>query len=123
MATALDTKLVPKVLTLLNKVGTDYTFQVPATLVYDPTTQETTKGSPSDVTIKGSPPLNFRSQMVDGSLVRRDDMQVFIAASGLTFTPVEGMRVANGSLQFNTVSANPIRSGDDVCAWELQLRR
>jgi len=123
MTTALDTTLSAVALDLIDTLGTDMVFEVPGATVYDPAERRQVRQSPTNVTRKASPPLQYASQLIDNSVVRRDDAQIFIAQSGLTFTPVEGMKVTHAGLDWHMVSASPMYSGDDIAAWECQLRR
>ena len=123
MATALDTKLVAAVLSLIDTFGTNMDFEIPASQHYILEEQRNVKKTPSTVTRKASPPLQYESKYITQGVVRQDDTQIFIAASGLTFTPAEGLKVTHASIVWNMVAANPLYSGDDIAAWHCQLRR
>ena len=123
MTTALDTKLATKALALINKIGTNMVFEVPTSSYYDPLQQKQVTQTPSNVTRKASPPLAYSSRLTQGRTVRRDDAQIFLAQSGLTFTPVEEMKVTHAGLTWHIVQADPLYSGDDIAAWDIQLRR
>ena len=123
MTTSVDTKLAAATLSLLDTLGTNMVFVVPTSSYYDPATQTQVVKTPTNVPRKASPPMQYSSRLIAEGVVRRDDAQIFIAASGLTFTPVEGMKLTHAGLTWNMVTASPLYSGDDVAAWECQIRR
>ena len=121
--TVLDDKLVPAVLALINKFGITGVFDTGSGEgVYTATTGDVAETA-STVTRKVSPPVPFNQRLVDGATVRRDDTQVFVAGSGITFTPSIGMTIVIAGDKWKIVSVIVLRSGEQVAAYELQLRR
>ncbi len=126
MTTTLDAKIVPKVLLLIAKVGTNLTYTVNVG-TYDPTTG-IRSSSTTDHTRKSTPPSAVSATpgltlTYGQGLVQMGDVETFIAASGLAFTPVLGMVVVFASQSWHIVSLGKIYSGDDLAVWRLALRR
>lgn len=122
MVTTIDTKLRDKADSVLATYGKDLTFAV-RTKTYDPTTGATTYGAATNTVVKGSPPGPYERRFVDGDVVRLSDARTIVAAKNLTFTPTIGIKVSFDSTDWQVVSARPMYSGEQVAAWELQLRR
>jgi len=122
MATKLDTKLVPKILSLVNKYGKTLVFYTYPLTAYDPTTGEETEGAATTYSLKTTPPAQYESKLIDGDLVRNGDTWVLLPASGLEFTPVPGIKVTFDSITLKIVSVEKIYTGDLIGAYTLQLR-
>jgi len=120
--TTLDDALRPVAKDLLSTFGKDLTFIVKGSESYDATTGSVTV-SESSVVVKGSPPAPYARKYITGDLVKEGDVQTIIAAQGLTITPDEGQRVEFDSEKWHIVSIKRIYSGEQVAAYELQLRR
>ncbi len=120
--TALDIKLLPKVLSIIEKVGKEAVFSIYSE-EYDPTTGENVQGSAWVFTEKIIPPYPYESKLVDGDLIRDGDMRSGIAGSGIEFTPKEGIIVEFDSQIWKIVKVNSIYSGERVALYELQLRK
>jgi len=123
MVTELDTELIPEILEILEEFGKDAVFQVPATKTYDPTTGDVTEGSVTSHTKKITPPAPYKQGYVKDDLIQVGDVQVYLAASGLTFTPTNGYAVVFDSMTWRIEYANPIYTGELVALWELLLRK
>lgn len=126
MTTALDTKIRPKVTAVLAAYGTNLAFSVPGTETYDPATGITTEGSVTTPTVKGTPPAPYEKRYVDGDVVKVEDAMTLVSAEDVaaaSFTPAQGQTVTFDSVSWDVVSVKVHRSGDQVAAYELQLRR
>lgn len=123
MSTALDLRLVPKVLSIIDRYGTTVTFKEPVGQVNDPKTGTVTVASVTSHSAKVTPPAPYDVRMVDGDLIRRDDCKVILAAQGLAWVPTLTWSVQIGSETWTIVAVSPLRTGDDVAAYEIQLRR
>ncbi len=122
MSTALDTEIVPVALELINLYGQNAVF-LDVTKTYDPATGLTTESSPSNITKKVTPPAPYDKRWVDNDLIQQNDVRVFLAASGLTFTPEKGMKVTLLTTKvFRIERVSPIYSGEDIAVFDLQLR-
>jgi len=122
MSTVLDAKIIPKVLAVLDKYGTNATFTAQVA-TYNPATRSVSGGTPAPKVWKMAPPSPYAKNLLDGDAIRIEDLSTVIAASGITFTPAIGMDVLFNALTYKIVSINTLRSGDDIAAYELQLRK
>jgi len=122
MATPLDTKLIPKVLAVVNKYGKLVDFKVPASKTYDPTTGATTEGEEATHQHKVTPPGWYKETLIPKDLIQQGDLMAILPASGLGFTPTRGYRVEFDSMKFRIEHVAPLYSGDSVAAYELLLR-
>lgn len=120
--TALDDKLVPKVLAIVAKYGKDVVFTTVAAKEFSPTTRVGIETGKKQFTKKVTPPEYYSTrQLSDTVLV--DDLRVFLPASGLEFTLAVAMMVEFDDMKFRVVRAGPVYSGTLIAVWELQLRR
>ncbi|MCP4660988.1 MAG: hypothetical protein GY856_36770 [bacterium] len=126
--TDLDDDLVPAILDLIDEFGVDTVFET-VTQSYDSSTGKTTESGAVDNTRKASLPLEYEDKYVDGDFVRRGDCYTYIAASGLTWTPVKGMKVTftnpSGGADdvFDAVKVKRLDTGTSTGAWRFQLRQ
>ncbi len=121
--TELDDALVPAVLDIIDELGADMTFRITSGGAYNPATGDRTGESTVEYTRKASPPSPYSSRYIDGDLIREDDAKIMVAASGLAFTPIKNMEVEISGEKWKTVSVKRLWSGEQVCGWEMQLRR
>lgn len=124
MSTELDLKILPAVLSALSKVGISATIRNSADASdYDPSTGSVTF-TPTEYTNQiVAPPQRYNRRYVDGDTILAEDTYTFIAGSGLAFVPSPGWEVDLSSETWKVVSVQFLRSGDDVAAYKLQLRR
>ena len=122
MSGALD-RLVPRIKTLVDRVGKTVTFKIPASESYDPTTLAVTETSVSDVAAVVTPPESYSSHFIDGDVIRIGDMHFSLPASGLTFTPAEGQRVVIGSDTWHVVQVVAEYTGELVGYYDIQVRK
>ena len=123
MPTALDNKLVPKTLAIINKVGRNMDFTLPLASSYDPVTGTGAESINTTYTVKASPPIDFAQRYIDGDSVRRGDVRIILAAKGLPFIPIPDMKIDFDGHSFSTIAVLPIYSGELVAAWDLQARK
>lgn len=119
--TKLDDKLLPAVLGLANGLGKDVTVTVES-LTYDPTIGSSTRTTVTHTNQKllGLRPVS--QAYLERGLAEDGDSQGLWAASGLTFTPALGVRVAFGGKTYTTTMVREIHSGDSICAYQVILR-
>lgn len=118
--TALDNKLVPKALALINKFGLDATFvNITVGPTFVPGSGTVTKTT-ANVVRKVSPPAEKR-RYGEAGVIRKEATVIYVAASGLTFTPTKGNRVTVGTITYTIEEANPYYSGEQIAVWELVL--
>jgi len=121
--TALDDRLLPKVLAIVEKFGIDAVFDEPGTKTYDPTTGETTESGNTNHTEKVTPPEGYPDNYMGGDVVKQGDVQIYLPAFGLGFTPVVSLDVAVGGKDYHLVGVDPVYSGEEIALYRLQLRR
>lgn len=134
MATELDNKFVPLAKSLIDRYGKSLTFTVPGG-VYNPSTGGLDNTvSPATFTVKASPPAPYRvgysshkSATPKGEsyndISRDGDMILYVAASGLPFTPVAGVGVSIGGFNWNCVDVMSIYSGESVAVYGMIFRK
>jgi len=123
MPTVLDKALVPAALKMINEFGRDMEFTIFHETSYDPATGVGSENICQTLTAKASPPINYDKRYVDGDSVQRGDARIFLAASGLAFTPEPDMHVKFDTFEFKAIAVLPLHSGEQVAAYEVQLRR
>lgn len=105
------------VLQLMQDFGSDLTLSRAGVAIYNPTTGTVTNGTPSSFTARGVF-IEYREDNIDGTLVKRGDRKLLLAASGATGTPavndiVNGLKV----LDVRTIAPNGVPIG-----WTCQVR-
>jgi hypothetical protein len=120
MTTALDSRLVPRVLAIIDRVGTNATFKViNSGPTYSHSSRQVTQGT-TDVVRKVSPPM-ARKFYGESDVTRMEETVIYVAASGLSFTPIRGQQVEVASTKYRIENVVELRSGDDVAAYELGI--
>lgn len=120
MATELDADLVPEALALIEELGIIATFHVDAGSFNDASSVWTP--ALTDVLRKVSPPQAKESYGVAGdTTTTRTVPVIYVAASGLTFTPKLAMRVTIDGRDYTITDATATYSGELRCVWELRL--
>jgi hypothetical protein len=120
--TALDDRLILKVLAIVAKYGKTVTFTTVATKEFSPTTRVGIEAGKVQYPKKVTPPANYSTRQLSDTVLA-DDLQIYLPASGLEFTPVVAMMVEFDDMKFRVVRAGPIYTGTSVALWDLQLRR
>lgn len=120
MATELDLEFVPLALELIEELGKPVLFTI-ETKTHDLTGKVTVTGTASH-TRNITPPEPFDSRYVDGTLIKQDDVQCYVAASGLPFTPAKGIKVAIDGKLFHVEATRSVYSGEQVALYWMQLR-
>lgn len=76
-----------------------------------------------------SPPVSYKKEDIDGSLILSDDFKVYIAAPDFETAfganakvQTDDIVLING-ITARVIEANPIYSGEQVAAYAVQLRR
>ena len=123
MPTQLDKELRPVVLEIINEVGRNMQFSFPLAKSYDPATGTGSESIFKTVTAKASPPIDFEQRYVNDDSVKRGDVKIFLAAKNLSFTPIIDMEVKFDGISFKAIAVLPIYSGEQVAAFEVQLRK
>jgi hypothetical protein len=117
----LSDNLLPGVAELTQALGKSITFQT-VVKTGNPATGAVSESSAADHVVV-APIFNVEERYLKGDLIRDSDMQTIVAAQGLTFTPVRGMRVTVGSEIWETIRIDPIYADTEVVAYLIFLRR
>ena len=123
MPTSLDRELRPAALEIINEVGRNMDFSFPLAKSYDPVTGVGSESICKTLTAKASPPIDFEQRYVNDDSVKRGDVKIFLAAKGLAFTPIIDMEVKFDGISFKAIAVLPIYSGEQIAAFEVQLRK
>lgn len=122
-ATELDTELREAVEDILDELGKTITFWVYGTNTYDPATGKQTTGDANQYNKKAIPPFPAELRYVNGDVIRAGDLFTGVAAKDIEFTPEQGMPVTIDSDIWAIEAVQPLRSGEQVCLYVLQLRK
>lgn len=120
--TALDKKARATAQRLVDKYGKAITIRRTVSS-YDPATgTETTTNT--DYSTKTAPPENYRLDQIDGTLVKRGDQRLLVAAQGLSIEPsAQTDSVIMDATTWAVVAVEAIWSGEQVAGWYIQVRR
>lgn len=121
--TTLDDRLIPRVLEIVKRYGKTVTFTVPGAQAYDPATGKNTITGATTYTKQVTPPQGYSPTLVDKDLADKGDLQVFLPAMGLEFTPNTVMKVTVDGQIYTIVTVGPIYTGERIALYELQLRK
>lgn len=101
--TALDDRLIPKVLTIIERLGTEVTIN-------------------DTYAVKSTPPYPYSRAFVNGDTIRAEDVLVYLAAQDIPVMPDRGQRVTFDGTNWTVVEVRKILSGQYVVLYALQLR-
>ena len=73
--------------------------------------------------LKASPPETYAQRYVDGESILQGDAMIILPAENLAFTPKPGIRVELLGQDWSIIAANPIMTGEQVGAYQIQIRR
>lgn len=117
VVTDLDTDLATEVEELFNELGRSATF-IAEVKTYNKTTGDvSTIETPTVETI--TPPATYKNRFIDGTLIRRGDVRVFIRS---TYTPVQGQKVEFDNTTWDVAQVRTVYSGKNILFYELALR-
>ena len=123
MSTALDLEIAAAVDELFAEFGGGVSATLtPIDGTYDAATNATS-GDTAPVAVKCTPPAEYSAALVDGENVLAGDLVVVLKGAGLALAPQAGWRFTVVGKVFRIITAKRLSAGDDVAAWELQLRR
>jgi hypothetical protein len=119
VTTELDTAFADMALEMVEAFGPTAIFtDVPGT--YDRVTGSAPAGAVLGP-FKVSPPFPYEQRYIDGDVIQRRDLRVILPAKG-AFVPLLGMTVSLSGVSHIVVTVRPYQSGDDIAAYELQVR-
>lgn len=127
MSTPLDTRINPKVLKAITKWGRLLVLRTFPTVSINKVAGTVNQGPAADFSVKGFGPLEYDQALVNGTTVQAGDCYAIILPVDITGTSlvpkiVTGLGVLVDSKVWKVVTFTPYKPGDDVAAFELQLR-
>lgn len=134
MTTSLDTRLVPRVFALIERVGVTATFRAYQGIGVDTDGSIVNVGTATDYVVKVSPPQN---QMIEVSLneeiLETTALEIYLAtgsgtADDIGFVPElstedKSMTCLLGGINYSIIKIEPLSSGDHVAAYKVYLRK
>ena len=117
----LDATLRPTAQSLISRFGKSVVFTKPGEATFDPVTGKTTPGTPTDTTVKVTPPASFKVSEVDGTMIQRSDLS--IACAALDYVPDINQSVTFDSVKYNIINVSPVYSGEKVAYYQCQVRK
>ena len=121
MTTSLDVKLVPRVVSLLNKLGKTITLTRELAGAYDPLTLTTTPTGTQVQTVKITPPEAYSDFYVNNTTIQAGDFRCFMSTD-LTWVPKQNDIAEFDGLTFRIIKIQPVFSGDNIVLYGMQLR-
>lgn len=130
MTTALDTRLIPKIATIIAAKGKLVSFEVETGGTLNQLTGVPTAGTTTTYAVRVSPPSTpqgsrsaFASELARDSLASSGALEFYIAAQGLLFTPTKGVTVVIDAVDWKIEAIQPIRTGDEIGAYRVLVVR
>lgn len=117
------TALAAKIGSVLTTYGRNITI-ASAVNSYDPATGTNTP-TLTNHTVRSSPPYSYDRRYIDGNTVRDGDVRYFFSATGLSFTPAQGMKLTDSGRVYRIVSIQTHSydaGGATFTAYEVQAR-
>ena len=108
---------------LITKYGGSVTLVYKTGGTYDKATMTATGEGTITNTVSATPPQPYRTDEIDGTTLQTGDLRTYIPSHQVTSAPPKGASVTVDGEQWRIMETNPVKSGNDVCMYELQLRR
>jgi hypothetical protein len=122
MSTDLDVRLIPRVKSIVGRLGKDLTFHEEF-FKDDDAAGTREKISELEHVVKCTPPEGVTVHEVSGDDIRMGDQKCFLPAQGLEFEPVDKMPVTIDDEVWRIVAIKPIRTGEDIAIYQLWMRK
>jgi len=90
---------------------------------YDRTTMTKAGEVSVDETVDCSPPEPYKKSEIDGTSVLKGDLKTIVPSYQVTNEPPVGATVNFDSQVWRIIDTEPIKSGNEVAAYTLQIRR
>jgi hypothetical protein len=114
-------ELAAEVQTILDEFGREATLNRKGTPVYDPATGRTTT-TPLTQTLQAAK-FPYGDKLIDGTLIRAGDEQLYASAYGTTLVPQPGDTITWGTETWNVVRAKHIAPAGVFVLFEVQVRK
>lgn len=115
------TEIATEVLEILRDFGRSATLNRQGTPTYDPATSRTTSTATTQALQAAKFP--YGEKLIDGTLIRAADEQMFAAAHGSTLIPQAGDTVTWITETWHVVKAKNLGPAGVFVLFELQLRK
>jgi hypothetical protein len=116
------TAIATRALGTLERNGTTYTLTRQVVTANASTPWKKASSADTTQTLTGIL-ADFTDDQRDGSIIRIDDRQYLVAASGLTTLPVAGDRITDGTDDLEIVGTRPLRAKDVTVAYWIHARQ
>lgn len=100
--------------------GRNVTYRAVTEGTYDPATNTRTSDTTTDTTIKAVV-TDIKLKNIDGNLTQRGDKMLLVA--GDSITPDMADKIIDGSVTYQIVFIDEIKTGDTTVLYKLQVRR
>tara|TARA_Y100001938_G_scaffold41980_1_gene57809 strand:+ start:776 stop:1177 length:402 start_codon:yes stop_codon:yes gene_type:complete len=128
----LDSILLAQAFNICNSLGKTYSCTLLASQSFDPDTGLVSSSS-STVSVLGSPPMDYEDALINEKDFRRGDVRVIVpfkqsettdldSSAFTNFVRGPGQRFTIDGKEFVSVAAMPMYSGENIAAYEYQLR-
>ena len=108
---------------LINTFGSTATLIYAGSSSYNAATGVDTIGAATEVAVSASPPVPYDINTVDNTSIQQGDLKTLIPAEQVTATIIpQSSKLRIDSIDYLIVNIYPIKSGNDVAAYELQIR-
>ncbi len=116
--------VMPEIATeLVNLFGGTATIIFKGADNYVPATGGGTPDADTEVSVSASPPEPYNINAVDNSSIQQNDLKTIVPASQVTASIViQSTELRIGSIPYKIMNSFPIKSGNDVAAYKLQIR-
>lgn len=111
-----------RALASITRSGTDVTITREVAASFDPTTGQTTPGADIVATGKGVQ-TRYSNRDIDGTVIKRGDMRLDVAASGLSVEPEQNDSVEIDSVDWIVVNVELIKPATVPVLYICQVRK
>jgi len=114
---------------ILDMLGVSATIELKAIEGYDPITGvETETIAPQNITVKASPPEEYKTKEIDGTSILEGDIKTIISSYDVEQASFDLKRLERSLITFSQetfkiISVEFVYSGDEKVVYNLQLRR
>jgi len=120
MSTALDIRLGPKVISLIDKYGKSVTI-TDDSVIFDSVGSPVT--NPVSQQVKITPPDVATLKYISGDNIVSGEQGAFVAASPLTITMKAGLKVTIDGEVWTVVNVTNIYTGEDIAAYGMRMKK
>lgn len=121
MTTRLDTKLVPRTLEIINRLGKTVDFRYSELSSHSSGEQNLINQRTYEV--KVTPPTGPDDRLIGSDGISTSDQQIYVPASGLPSVPHPGHEFVIDGIRRVVISSEPIYTGDEVALYLVILRK